>query len=207
MRPRIVVDGRMVGPIPHGFSRYLTNMARGLLELQESVTLPYELVFLVSKETPASAFGGFGTVETGAPFLSPLELLEIPVVLRRLNAALYHSPTFSSFPGFTLPCPWVATVHDLNHLRFGSASKRLYYRWLLKPFARKAAALLTVSDFSRRELSAWSGVAETAIEVVHNSLDEAYGRPLPDEAVRPVLERFGLEPGKYFFCLSNPKPH
>lgn len=203
--PRIVIDGRMVGPVPHGFARYITQLARGMEALRGVLVPSYEPVFLVGAETPAEAFGTFETVRVGAPFLNPLELLEIPSILRKLGARLYHSPTFSSL--LSAPCPCISTVHDLNHLTYGGWKEKLYYRKLLKPFATRSAALVTVSEFSRSELAAWTGRGAQGIDIVYNSIDPALLYPMIEEEVAPVLARHGLEAGRYFFCLSNPKPH
>jgi glycosyltransferase involved in cell wall biosynthesis len=205
---RVVIDARMVRGTPHGFARYVTAIAAGLQRVSE---LSYEPVFLVSGhatragEEPASHFRGFHTVETGARFLSPVELIEIPILLRRLGASLYHSPTFSSLRN--APCPWIVTVHDLNHLKYGGWKEKVYYERLLKPFVKKARALATVSEFSRKELAEWSGWDAARIDVVHNAIDPAFMERVPAERIAETAARFGLRVGQYFFCLSNPKPH
>lgn len=206
-RKRVVIDARMVGPVPHGFSRYVTQIGEGLRLMAKNAPLSYDPVFFVGRGTPSDAFA-FETVRVGAPFLNPLEMLEIPVLLKRLGAGAYHTPTFSSLLSFPpSPCPVIQTVHDLNHLSFGGRGQKWYYERILKPFARKAAALVTVSEFSRKELSGWIGRSESRIEVVTNAIDPAYLYPMLDEEVDPVLRKYGLERGKYFLCLSNPKPH
>lgn len=206
--PRIAIDARVVGPIPHGFSRYITRLTEGLMLLREQTGLPYQLLFLVSpqlQEYEDHPFKEVETVEIGAPFLNPIELLEIPVVLHKLGINLYHSPTFSSL--YRSPCPWIATVHDLNHLIYGSWAQKLYYNSLLKSFALKSKALVTVSEFSRREIARWLGLSRESIDIVYNSMDFNYGLPLSEEEVSSVLQRYGLKPQHYFICLSNPKPH
>jgi glycosyltransferase involved in cell wall biosynthesis len=124
-------------------------------------------------------------------------------MLKRLGAGAYHSPTFSSLIG--APCPWVLTVHDLNHLKYGGKSKRLYYERLLKPFARKAAALVTVSEFSRAELAGWVGLPPARIEIVSNVI--APQEKVPEAAVAEAVNAAGTKRGRYFLTLSNPKPH
>jgi glycosyltransferase involved in cell wall biosynthesis len=181
--PRVVIDARMVGPVLHGLGRYVSLMVRGLARLGP---LPYQPLVL------GTAGLGFERRETRSPFLHPGELLEIPRLLRREGAALYHSPTFSSLPGALMPCPWIVTVHDLIHLRYGGLARKAYYRGLLRPFARGARALLTVSGASKRELDAWAGVPS---EVVTNALDPSF------------VSTSARASGNYFFCLSNPKPH
>jgi glycosyltransferase involved in cell wall biosynthesis len=202
-RPMVVIDARMVGPTMHGMARYVSQLAEGLGTLPEEP--PYEPVFIVSKDWAEKGFHGFGSVSARSAFLSPLELVELPALLRGAGAALYHSPSFSSL--LWSPVPWIATVHDLNHLQFGGAKERLYYRTLLSRFARGARALVTVSEFSRRELSDWTGVPETEIEVAYNALDTNLAIRPSEADLGKRLGARGLERGRYFFCLSNPKPH
>ncbi|OFZ00355.1 MAG: hypothetical protein A2Z97_16655, partial [Bdellovibrionales bacterium GWB1_52_6] len=203
---KIVIDGRMVTRVPHGFARYVWRLADGLrLVRAESRGLPYEPVFLVNATTDLKAFETFRMLEVSSDFLNFKELVEIPKILNAERAAAYHSPTFSSL--LWAPCPSLVTVHDLNHRTYGGFKERLYYSRILKRFARNAVELLTVSEFSKQEIAAWLSVPESEIEVVPNALGpELFAKPAA-ERLASVLSRFGLHEGKYFFCLSNPKPH
>jgi glycosyltransferase involved in cell wall biosynthesis len=200
-----VIDGRMVGPVPHGFSRYVTALAAGLQQVASEAALPYEPVFLVRSGVSSRRFAGFRVVDVGAKFLGLLELLELPWVLSRLGASAYHSPTFSSLRG--APCPWIVTVHDLNHLHFGGFKEKLYYERVLKPFVRRAAAVATVSEFSREEISHWSGLEPAAIELVPNAIDPVFVDRVDDRTIEAVLAKHRLQRRKYFFGLTNAKPH
>lgn len=210
---KIVIDARTVGPIPHGFSRYITRLAEGLAALShEGSALPYEVIFLVGsqfRDIQHHPIRAFNTVEVGAPFLNPVEIFEIPVVLKKLGASLYHSPTFSSL--YRSPCPWVVTVHDLNHRIYGNRMQKLYYEHLLKPFFMKAKARITVSEFSRRELLQWTGLSPDSIDIVYNSMGSndsiPDSIPMTRDEIAPILQRYGLQEGHFFLCLSNPKPH
>ncbi len=197
-RPKIFIDARMVGKRAHGFSRYVTRLAEGLERLRSQKPLSYDPFFILGDHREAlevePVFSKFDFILSPAPFLNPREWLEIPRILKKHGAALYHSPSFSSL--LRCPCPWIITIHDLNHLRFGSIPQKLYYRFLLRPFARKARAVMTVSQFSRKELCQWLEFTPSQIEVVENALDSSWQAP-----------EWKPQGKNYFFCLSNPKPH
>jgi len=207
--PEVLIDARMVEVVPHGIARYVTSLASGLRGLSsERGGLPYEPVFLVREDFPKNDFQGWKIRRVHAKFLARSELFELPQAIQ--GAALYHSPSFSSLfsVGPLKPrCPWIVTIHDLNHLTYGSRFQKLYYRYLLKPFGRRAAQVVTVSEFSRQELASWLGRPASEIEVATNALDAATIDAPSDEVCREVLSRYQLESGKYFLCLSNSKPH
>lgn len=200
---RVVIDARMIGPIPHGIARYVTRLASGLSSLRAQ--LPYEPVFLVDRDFPDETFFGFKTLRTSSRFLSMREWIEIPFLLKKTGASLYHSPSFSSL--LRSPCPWIVTIHDLNHLRYGGFFRRFYYRAILRPFALGASRVVTVSEFSRSEISGWLHRHPNTVEIAYNALEPALTQPPSPEESLKVLSRFHLKPGQYFFCLSNPKPH
>lgn len=183
----------MVEAVPHGLARYVKNLVHGLAEVPQ---LPYEPVLLISEKGRGQFPGKFETVELAAPFLNPREWWEIPRALRKLEPALFHAPSFSSLPWS--PCPWIITIHDLNHRHFGGWKEKLYYEVLLRRFARSARKIMTVSEFSRTEISEWLGIEPSAIEVVYNAIDPALLGTSADRSRR----------GEYFLFLSHhDKPH
>jgi alpha-1,3-rhamnosyl/mannosyltransferase len=182
-------------------------MAQGLGRLHETNPLPYEPVFLVTRQMfeQNPKFHGFLTIPCNAPFLSFRELFEIPKIIKANKAVLYHSPSFSSL--LWSSCPWIQTVHDLNHLHYGTLAKKLYYRLILKRFILRSQRLMTVSRFSQREIAQWTGVSPSLIDIVYNALDPVLTQRPSQEEMDAVLGARGLKSGRYFFCLSNPKPH
>lgn len=203
--PRVVVDARMVGGVGHGIAHYVIDLAYGLARLREQRKLGYDVIFLVDEKRNRQALlANFPTFAVHAPFLDPRENLEIPEVLTRLRADLFHTPSFSS-PYFC-PCPAIQTIHDLNHLHYGSLFHGIYYRLFLKRFARAARLVLTVSQFSRFEIAEWLDREEDSIEVVENAI-----RPeLLDSAAKGsegLLHEHRLQKGQYHFCLASLKKH
>ncbi len=205
-KPKILIDARMVGPSLHGIAKYVLHMAEAIRLLGPG--LPYELIFLVRKgleDETRRSLEPFEIVENDLPFLNWKETFALRKVIAKVAPALFHSPSFSSVPG--CPCPWVQTIHDLNHLSYGTFFKRTYYERFLKPFALGAKKLMTVSEFSRMEISLWLRIAKTSIALVPNAIDPPWPEEKTEAATDRVLARFGLTRKRYFFSLSNSKPH
>jgi glycosyltransferase involved in cell wall biosynthesis len=83
-------------------------------------------------------------------------------------------------PGFVPPAwgnsPSVVTVHDLTHLHFYSRLHRAYYDLLFRRMYRRCTAIVCVSDYTRNEFLAWSGISRARVHVVHNGVNPAYAR-------------------------------
>lgn len=82
--------------------------------------------------------------------------------------------------------------------------------WLFRRIYRNMDAMIFVSDLARRRfLSAWSGrrlpFSESAVHVIHNSINITPELPVPDEERRPVTAMFHgpLAPGKGIETLLN----
>ncbi|MGB7601976.1 MAG: glycosyltransferase family 1 protein [Candidatus Sulfotelmatobacter sp.] len=105
----------------------------------------------------------------------------------------YNSPLFCS-------APFVFTIHDLSHIYCPENSSpliRLYYATLMKRACQRAASILTVSEFTRRQIIEWSRVPSEKVFNVGCGVDAAY---------RPGGDSYGLT-FPYLLCVSNRKRH
>ena len=130
--------------------------------------------------------------------LGLLEPFELSWKLRRLRPDVYFSPGFN--PPLDAPVPVVFTIHDLIHLHFpaeSSAVKKLYYRLVVRPAARRAAAVLTVSQFSRQQIVDWAGIEEDKVIVVGCGCSEHFTPDGPAHA----------EDRPYVLHVGTHKPH
>jgi len=205
MASRVLIDLRMVSGRLHGIARYALELARVLPALApdlafEGLGPPGGLPEL------GPLAPGFTVHAAPAAFLSPLEQPALAAVLRRLRPSLFHATSFS------VPLLWrgplVATLHDAAHLVRGDefgALTAVYYRLVVRPTVRRARALLTVSEFARRELAGRLGVPESRWTVVPPGVDARFRPPTPEERLA-VRARYGLPP-RYLLAVGNPKPH
>lgn len=72
--------------------------------------------------------------------------------------------------------PAVVTVHDLTHLHFYSVLHAAYYRAIMKRLYRRCDAIICVSEYTRTEFLAWSGVAAERVFTVYNGLSREFLR-------------------------------
>lgn len=117
------------------------------------------------------------------------EQAALPLAARR--ARLVLSP--ANLAPLALGSRNVVVIHDAAALRHPEAYGRFYsayQRRLLPAIARRAALVLTVSEFSKRELAELLGLPAERIEVVPNGVDERFSPSADPAAAR---ELFGLE--------------
>jgi glycosyltransferase involved in cell wall biosynthesis len=130
---------------------------------------------------------------------APLDALALSRALRQLNHDdLFFSPGYNS-PLFC-PSPFVFGIHDLSHIYCPENSSpliQLYYATVMKRACHRAASIITVSEFTRRQIVEWSGVSPDKVFNVQNGVDAAY---------HPGGEASGLS-FPYLLCVSNRKRH
>lgn len=143
-------------------------------------------------------------VKATSEFLSVLEQPTLLSDLLRNRPTLFHATSFS------MPSLWtgklVVTLHDANHLALAesaSATRTAYYRLVVGPRASRAQALITVSEFSRRELSAHLGYPPERFQVIGNGVDPSFRPPLTQD-LDDFRTRRGL-PARYFAVIGNIK--
>jgi len=97
------------------------------------------------------------------------EQTALPWSLRRSRAALLHAPAFVG--PWLSPCPQVITVHDLSFIHYPAFFRRSrcrYLRWMTGLTCRRAAAVIAVSHFTAREVTALLGVPAERVHVIYH---------------------------------------
>ncbi len=136
------------------------------------------------------------------------EQLRFPYRLRR-SVDLLHVPNYN------VPLAWRAplatTIHDLAHLSSAlptNAAQRAYARFFMGRAVRRSGAVITVSEFSRREISREFGVPPESITVAYNGVDPAVFHPptASDCVSRRVAELLRTEE-PYILTAGSLRPH
>ncbi len=129
--------------------------------------------------------------------------------VRADGAEVFLSPYYKM--PLTCPCPGVITIHDLLFLEYPPTPRhatvlyRLLFRVGAALMARRAAAVLTDSEWSRREILRRFSLPADRVVVTPLGVSPRF-RPVPPEHARPVAARYGLE-GDYVLYVGNFRPH
>ncbi len=142
--------------------------------------------------------GSFRAPTWPASAVSPIDPFIRGAELSADRRAVFYSPGFNP-PAFAQHRA-VFTICDLIHLRVpGEAGwlKRQYYERLVRPAVSKAFRVLTISNYSRRDVLDWSGADPSQVVDVGCGVDEQF--------FEPVTPR---QPGyPYFLYVGARKPH
>lgn len=121
-------------------------------------------------------------------------------------SGLLHAPNYIP-PVHTGPT--VITIHDLSHMRHPETHPQARIDWLNEHLPRaikQADQIISVSEFTRRELLDL-GLVDDAnkVTVCHNGCDPSF-RPQNLEAIQPELEKWGLQKGQYILSIATLEP-
>lgn len=204
----IAIDARMITyDNMHGIARYVYNLILQLAEIDKE----NRYTILVCSHSPLRKellpVERFEFLELTSKFISLREQIELPTVLKKIKADLFHSPSFVA-PLFC-PCPLVMTIHDLNHLvlpQYYTFIHQVYYKVFVKRCIEKSTWLLTVSHFSKSEILKYFKFPEHRIQVTYNGVNDTY-KPLTTAVdLEKILDHYDL-PSQYIFYVGNSKPH
>jgi len=200
---RIAIDARKLRDF--GIGTYLTNLLVGLERLDND----HEYVLLTSATSrPPVSSASFRSVRTAARNYGLLEHVSLPFAATRADVQLYHAPHYV-LPWLTRG-PAVVTIHDLIHLRFPQylpgVGALQYARTMIRRSYRRATRVLTVSEATKQDLLEHFGGDPDRIDVVANSVPEAFLRERPEDDLERVRERWNL-PRRYVLYTGNVKPH
>jgi glycosyltransferase involved in cell wall biosynthesis len=120
------------------------------------------------------------------------EQLVFPRLLRRYSLDVLHSLGYVCplYP----PCRSIVSIHDLNYLtpwHGMSRRKRLFLGWFVAQSARRADAVLTISQFSKAQILRYLQVPASKVRVT--LLGPRGALPLPPGRWEDIASRYGIE--------------
>src|SRR6185503_9445280 len=162
---RIGIDARELCGRATGVGRYLGGL---LHEWAAARTLAHEFV-LYAHEPIALPLDGrrFATRIVPGPAGTWWEQIRVPRAAAADHLDVWFAPAYSA--PLWMATPTVVAIHDLSFVahpewfRLREGARR---RWLTRQSANKASAVVTISEFSKRELIDLLDVPEARIHVI-----------------------------------------
>lgn len=198
-----VVNGRYLTQKATGVHRYAFEICNKLHEMGVDfhVAVPNEI-------HPDYKFN-FKVVKCGSLNTHLWEQISLPRYLKRIG-----SPLLISFTGCG-PINYsnqIMTIHDVSHERYPEWFSKNYYRfyhYMMPRIGKKAHAVLTVSEFSKKEIVDTLGINAEKIHVVHSNVpfhnkpskEEILSFTRNPEAERYILAVSSMDPRKNFIRL------
>lgn len=183
-------------------ARFVTQATTGVQRFAERVSLELKAMFpnavFVSPKGVINqeAADALGVLQVGTRGGHAWEQLDLPRYLRSNGSPLLLNL------GNTGPITYsnqIVTLHDIAFIRYpGSFSWRFRaaYKVMSRILLAKSRALLTVSEFSKGEISSYFGTDNSKIFVVPNAVDSRFARRIPVPAAKP-----------YLLAVSSPNVH
>jgi glycosyltransferase involved in cell wall biosynthesis len=205
-RARVVgFDGTALLPPRAGVGNYLARLLRAL------VAVDRERAYLLYSKAPLGALEpALAGVGRPAGHFPPSYWLwtqaVLPGVIRRSRADVCHY--VNGLAPLRHPGPFVFTVHDLSlfrHPRHHPWSRLLTVRVIFRVAVKRAAALVAVSEFTRRELLDVLGPPPAKVHVVYEAAPEEFG-PAADPAALAALRRRYALPESFVLSVGTLEP-
>ena len=206
----VAINGWFAGQVTAGSGQYidhlLWHLPRQAPDVRWSLLAPAPQAANLRRQTFAP------NVEIVQLPLAPLgkrlaklwwEQVTVAAAARRLGAGVLWVPYWAA--PWWQPRPVVVTVHDLIPVLLpayrGGWAQRLYTA-LVARSARRAHAVLTVSEASARDIVEHLGIPRARVHVVHHGPNQPQPREASPAELAGARARYGL-PERYFLYLGG----
>jgi len=186
----IGVDARTFSvPEPGGTVRTGRNLAAGLLNSDVDVTIFGHSS--IRNNFPREAVSSQGYLSQSRLFGMAWEQTILPAIATRAGIDILFSPE-GYCPVFPVPFNCVITIHDLSSFYgFSSGWYNSFRQSVIPIMAERADAIVTVSEFSKRDISNRLNVDPDKIHVVYNGVDQRFlSKDIPNvdlELTKPYI--------------------
>ncbi|MCD6566240.1 MAG: glycosyltransferase family 4 protein [Bacteroidales bacterium] len=125
----------------------------------------------------------------------------LTLALKKLKPDIFISP--DGFLPLSIKIPCIPVIHDLNFFHRPNDLPRIvrnYYNKFFPKFAEKATRIITVSEYSRKDIAKCYGIDPVIIDVVYNGANEIF-KPALEIEKKETKKRFTS--GKDYFVYAG----
>ena len=205
MDKKIAVDIRMLNH--SGIGTYIRSILPKLIS-----TLPDSLFFLIAHKNLKEelyklfAYKNVNIIWVNSEIYTIREQFEIPFKIKKID--LYWTPHYNVPVFLSSKIKKVVTIHDVYHLAYfneQSLIKKIYLKIIMKR-AVQSKAIITVSNFSKKEIMKYTQCNSDRINVIYNGVNAINN----NVALEELPSNNNLEALKNKRCIlfvGNVKPH
>jgi glycosyltransferase involved in cell wall biosynthesis len=131
----------------------------------------------------------------------------LPLAARRARVDLVHFP--ANMGALWLPCPAVVTIYDMLVEHVPDAFDpwfRAFFRRFAPPSARRAARVITISEFSKRDIVRYCRVPAAKVHVIPPGIAPDFQPADPHEARVRLAARYGLDARPMILAVGEINP-
>ena len=197
-----------------GVSRYTYTLLDALSRVDDELTCT---VFINAQEAIPAAASSLGRsprmrlVPSRWPTSSAArrilwEQLDLPGQVLRSGAQIFHAPVNVLPERVSLPS--IVTIHDLAFVRypeFFRPTRRIYQRIFTERSARRAAAIIAVSEATRQDIISAFQIPPNRVRVIYPSVSPDFHPEQDPARLAAFRARHGLPP-RYLLYLGTLEP-
>lgn len=206
---RIGIDATALPPQPVGAGNYMIQLVRSLSAINADDQL---VVFAQNKgrdlfAPPEGRSIEWQIVEDRKPGSRLIwEQTQLTKLVHRTQIDLLHSLHYTR--PFQLPCASVVTFHDMTFFLFPqlhTRARRLYFPTVMKLSARRADAIISVSESTRKDAIRLLGIDPARIFTAHLGVDSSF-QPISDQVqLSQIAEKYDL-PDRFILYVGTIEP-
>lgn len=201
---RIAIDAHAVGTGLGGNESYAKNLIEALAQIDSVNRYTLYVTTREAIELFTDRWPNF-KVRATLPHTPLIRIpLTLPAELRRNRVDVLHVQ-YTAPP--LVPCPIVTTIHDLAFEHLPETFKRrswMQLRLTVRYTARKAAEIITVSEYSRRDIVDSYNIPASRITVTPEAAASIFS-PSPPTEIDRIRKVYGIE-GDYILAVGSIQP-
>lgn len=205
---RIGIDATPLPAQPVGAGVYIIEIIRALAaaEAAELIVFAHPHGRRLIETMPLPGTTWVEVPNRGTGMRLTWEQAALPGLSQRLQLDLLHSLHYTR-PA-RLPCASVVTFHDLTFFlypRLHTRVKRVYFPYMMRLSARKADAIIAVSESTRRDAIRVLNIPAERVHTVHSGISPLFRR-IEDRAVLEDCRRRYDLPERFILYVGTVEP-
>jgi glycosyltransferase involved in cell wall biosynthesis len=206
---RIGIDATALPPQPVGAGNYIIQLIRALASLNvndEFVIFAHQKGHALINLSQEDSFEWIILEDRNPGSRLIWEQTLFPQLVKKSGVNLLHSLHYTR--PMKLPCASVVTFHDMTFFLYPelhTRAKRLFFPLAIRASARRADALIAVSESTRQDVIRVLGISPEKIITIQSGVDPAF-RPINDTVAKgKIAEKYDL-PERFILYVGLIEP-